>query len=148
VLAFRLLLPSILALALVSMAIRRRQPAIFRAVVWGAAAGVLATIPLEVVRLAGFHFDYMPGNLPRLMGVLLLDRFAQGPSPGSDIAGWAYHFWNGASFGIIYAVVFGTRRRWLGTLYGLLVGIGFMVSRSSNRSALGISDCIFRMVSR
>jgi hypothetical protein len=89
---------------------------------------VLATVPLEAVRFVGFHFDYMPGNLPRLMGVLLLDRFAEGPSTASDIAGWAYHFWNGTSFGIIYAVLLGTRRRWLGALYGLLIGIGFMVS--------------------
>jgi hypothetical protein len=128
VLAIRLLLPSILGLGLIPAALWRSQSALSRAVVWGAVAGVLATIPLEVVRLAGFHFDYMPGNLPRLMGVLLLDRFAEGPSTASDIAGWAYHFWNGASFGIIYAVLFGTRRRWIGALYGLLIGIGFMVS--------------------
>ena len=128
VLAIRLLLPSILVLALISPGIWRGQRAISRAVLGGAVAGVLATIPLEIVRLVGFHFDYMPGNLPRLMGVLLLDRFAEGPSTASDIAGWAYHFWNGASFGIIYAVLFGTRRRWLGALYGLLIGIGFMVS--------------------
>jgi hypothetical protein len=128
VLAIWLLLPSIFALALISAAIWRSQLTLSRAVVWGAVAGALATIPLEVVRLAGFHFDYMPGNLPRLMGVLLLDRFAEGPSTVSDLAGWAYHFWNGASFGIIYAVLFGTRRRWLGAIYGLLIGIGFMVS--------------------
>jgi hypothetical protein len=128
VLAIRLLLPSVLALAAISAAIRRSHSAISRAVLWGAVAGALATVPLEVIRLIGFHFDYLPGNLPRLMGVLLLDRFAEGPSTASDIAGWAYHFWNGASFGIIYAVLFGTRRRWLGPLYGLLIGIGFMVS--------------------
>ncbi|HEV2387710.1 MAG TPA: hypothetical protein VGS20_10705 [Candidatus Acidoferrales bacterium] len=62
------------------------------------------------------------------MGVLLLDRFALGPSPASDIAGWAYHFWNGASFGIIYVVLFGAARRWAGVLYGIAVGLGFMVS--------------------
>jgi len=32
------------------------------------------------------------------MGVLLLDRFALGPSALSDIAGFSYHFWNGAAF--------------------------------------------------
>lgn len=128
VLALRLLLPAIAALLVVTVAIWRSQPVVARAVAWGALAGVLATIPLEVVRLIGFHFEYMPGNLPRLMGVLLLDRFAEGPSTASDIAGWAYHFWNGASFGILYAVLLGTRRRWLGALYGLLIGVGFMVS--------------------
>jgi hypothetical protein len=62
------------------------------------------------------------------MGVLLLDRFALGPSFASDLAGWAYHFWNGASFGIIYVLIFGTSRRWLGLLYGVVAGLGFLVS--------------------
>lgn len=128
VLAVRLLLPAVIGLTLLSVALWRSQKVIARAVIWGALAGALATIPLEVVRLIGFHFEFMPGNLPRLMGVLLLDRFAQGPSTASDIAGWAYHFWNGASFGVIYAVLLGTRRRWLGALYGLLIGVGFMLS--------------------
>jgi hypothetical protein len=79
----------------------------------GLAAGAVATIALEVIRLPCFWLGFMPGNLPRLMGVLLLDQFASGPSLKSDIAGWAYHFWNGASFGLIYVLVFG--RRILGT---------------------------------
>lgn len=127
-LALHLLLPSIGLLATVGLIARRTCPELSRAIWWGAISGALATIPLEIVRLIGFHFDYMPGNLPRLMGVLLLNRFAQGPSTGSDLAGWAYHFWNGASFGIIYTTLFGTRRRWLGALYGLVVGAGFMLS--------------------
>ena len=102
--------------------------ALARLVVLGGLAGILATLPLEVIRLAGFHLQYMPGNLPRLMGVLLLDRFALGPSIASDIAGWAYHFWNGACFAILYVVAFGTARRWLAPLYGIVLGIGFMVS--------------------
>jgi hypothetical protein len=68
----------------------------------GMAAGAVATVALEAIRLPGFWLGFMPGNLPRLMGVLLLNQFAAGPSLKSDIAGWAYHFWNGASFGLIY----------------------------------------------
>jgi hypothetical protein len=128
VLAIRFLLPSVLALAVLALVFRKGQPELSRIILLGAAAGALATVALEIVRLIGFHFDYMPGNLPRLMGVLLLDRFAQGPSLISDFTGWAYHFWNGASFGIIYAILFGTRRRWAGVLYGTALGIGFMVS--------------------
>ncbi len=122
------LLPSIGALAAVALGDRTLQPKLFRAIAWGALAGAVATVPLEVVRLTGFHFGYMPGNLPKLMGVLLLNRFMLGPSVGSDVAGWSYHFWNGASFGIVYAVLFGTRRRWVGLLYGIAIGIGFMLS--------------------
>lgn len=127
-LAVRFLLPAIAALAVLTALLYRSQPSLSRHIAWGAFAGALATVPLEIVRLLGFHFDFMPGNLPRLMGVLLLDRFALGPSMASDIAGWAYHFWNGAAFGIIYLVLFGTRRRWPGALYGVGIGLGFMVS--------------------
>jgi hypothetical protein len=94
----------------------------------GLAAGAIATVALEAIRLPGFWLGFMPGNLPRLMGVLLLNQFAAGPSLRSDIVGWAYHFWNGASFGLIYVLVFGTCRRWVGTAFGLLLGFGFMFS--------------------
>ncbi len=126
--ATHMLLPAIAALLILALALRHRQPDIWQAIAWGAAAGAIATLALEAVRLTGYRLGYMPGNLPRLMGVLLLNRFAQGPNLSSDIAGWAYHFWNGASFGIIYALVFGTRRLWTGVVYGLAIGVGFMLS--------------------
>ena len=94
----------------------------------GLAAGAVATIALEAIRLPGFWLGYMPGNLPELMGVLLLNQFATGPTLGSNIVGWAYHFWNGASFGLIYALVFGTCRRWVGPVYGAFIAVGFMLS--------------------
>lgn len=127
-LATRALLPTIGGLTLLSAVPRRSHRAVSASIVMGAAAGAIATLPLEIVRLIGFHYGYMPGNLPRLMGVLLLDQFAQGPSLASDVAGWAYHFWNGASFGILFVVLFGTRRRWLAALYGIAIGLGFMLS--------------------
>ena len=127
-LATHFLLPAVVILGVIAVVGWKWEPAVARSVVWGAVAGAMATIPLEVVRLAGFKWGYMPGNLPRLMGVLLLDRFALGPSTTSDIASFAYHFWNGASFGIIYALFFGTARRWVGLLYGVAIGLGFLVS--------------------
>ncbi len=126
--AVRFLLPAILVLIVIVTLAWRWRPALARAIAWGALAGTMATVALEVIRLAGFRFGYMPGNLPRLMGVLLLDRFALGPGLASDVAGWAYHFWNGASFGIIYVLLFGTRHRWVGVLFGLAIGLGFLVS--------------------
>jgi hypothetical protein len=121
-----LLLPAVFLLVVIALLSWKSTPAVARSIVWGGLAGVVGTIGLEVVRLTGLHFGYMPGNLPRLMGVLLLNRFALGPSLASDVAGWAYHFWNGASFGIIYVLVFGAARRWAGVLYGIAVGVGFL----------------------
>ena len=132
------LLPTVAALIALTIYFRKSQPALHRAVIFGAAAGAVSTLALEAVRLTGFHFDFMPGNLPRLMGVLLLDRFAAGPSMASDIAGWTYHFWNGAVFGIIYALLFGTRRRWMSALYGTALGVGFMLSPVVTSLGVGI----------
>lgn len=122
------LFPAVAFLIVIALVSWKSAPAIGRFIVWGGLAGAIATFGLEIVRIAGFKMGYMPGNLPRLMGVLLLDRFALGPSLVSDFAGWAYHFWNGASFGIIYVLVLGTSRWWLGLLYGIVAGLGFLVS--------------------
>ena len=122
------LLPSIAVIGVFLGFLYRRNDPLARLAVIGLAAGAVATAALEAIRLPGFWLGFMPGNLPRLMGVLLLDQFATGPTLRSDIAGWAYHFWNGASFGLIYVLVFGTCRRWIGAIYGVLLGVGFMLS--------------------
>lgn len=127
-LALWFLLPAIALLGLAALVLGRRESWVSRAILVGAAAGALATVALEIVREIGFHAGYMPGDMPELMGVLLLNRFALGPSMASNVAGWAYHFWNGASFGILYTLVFGTRRRWVAVAYALAIGVGFMVS--------------------
>jgi len=103
-----------------------------RVVLPGAMAGAIATLALEAVRYPGFLMGTMPGNLPDLMGVLLLNQFAEGPSTASTIAGNAYHAWNGSSFGIIFAALaqIGLARRtttWT-TAFGILIGLGFLVS--------------------
>ena len=107
---------------------RASSPAMARAARRGAAAGAVATLALEAVRYPGFRLGFMPGNLPRLMGVLLLDRFALGPSALSDLAGFTYHFWNGASFGIVFAMLARGRSRLVGADDGLAVGLGFLAS--------------------
>ena len=122
------LFPAAVVLFAITLLNWKSAPAIGRFIVWGGLAGAMATLGLEVIRLAGFKMGYMPGNLPRLMGVLLLGRFALGPSLASDLSGWAYHFWNGASFGIIYVLLLGTGRRWVGVSYGIFLGLGFLVS--------------------
>ena len=136
VLAKLALLPSVALIGIVWQILHRRNDPLARPIAVGLAAGAVATIALEAVRLPGFWFGFMPGNLPRLMGVLLLNQFATGPTLASDIVGWAYHFWNGATFGLIYVLVFGTCTRWLGMVYGVLLGFGFMFSPVV--SALGV----------
>lgn len=101
-------------------------------IVSGTLAGAMATLALEMIRYSGFRLGFMPGNRPELMGVLLLDRFAEGPSTASTLAGFAYHAWNGASFGMIFAALarigFVRQTPVWASAFGILIGIGFLVS--------------------
>ena len=130
------LLPAVLLLLVTLSGLYRVDNSLAKISAVGLVAGAIATLALEAIRLPGFWLGFMPGNLPRLMGVLLLNQFAAGPSLKSDIAGWAYHFWNGASFGLIYVLIFGTCRRWVGAAFGVLLGVGFLFSPVV--SALGV----------
>ncbi|MCL5266567.1 MAG: hypothetical protein M1469_00495 [Bacteroidetes bacterium] len=101
-LAVEFLIPSVVLLAVVlATSWFADERDLFRQIRTGILAGLIGTIGLEIVRETGFRLGGMPGELPELMGVLLLNRFADGPNLLSNIAGWSYHFWNGASFGII-----------------------------------------------
>ncbi|UQA91109.1 hypothetical protein [Streptomyces halobius] len=123
-------------------------PRLGRAVLLGAVAGIAGTAVLELARETGFRgFDSMPGDIAMLMGVLLRDQIMQGPDTASNIAGWGYHVWNGAMFGVIYAVLIGGFPRrgrggalagtLMGLVYGLLLGTGFMASPVPNAVGAG-----------
>jgi hypothetical protein len=138
VLAAYLLIPSIVVLgAVLAIALFRGHPRLTNRVLVGLAAGVVSTIGLEVVRTVSFRLGGMPGDLPRLMGVLLTDRFMLGPSLASDALGYAYHFWNGACFGIIFTVVLGRSRMLWAVGYGMVIGLGFLASPAVKAMGVG-----------
>ncbi len=137
-LAVVVLIPSIIVLAgvLVVARIRERRRLVNR-IVAGAGAGLVATLGLEIVRSVSFHLGGMPGSMPELLGVLLLNRFMSGPSLLSNVVGWAYHFWNGATFGIVFAVLFGQKPMGWALVFAELVGIGFLVSPAVKAMGIG-----------
>lgn len=110
----------------------------------GIIAGLAGTVGLEIVREIGFRMGGMPGDMPKLLGVLLFDRFAYGPSFWSNVAGWAYHFWNGAAFGIIFSLIFGRGKIWMSVIYALLIGTGFMISPATKALGVGIFGLQFK----
>ncbi|MGE0041142.1 MAG: hypothetical protein AB7H88_09780 [Vicinamibacterales bacterium] len=127
-LAQTVMVPAAAALVVLWFVTRRLSPGLAALVARAALAGAAATLALEAVRYPGFRMGFMPGNLPQLMGVLLLDRFALGPSTLSDAAGFAYHVWNGASFGMVFVLLFAGWSRWWAIPYGVLIGVGFLAS--------------------
>lgn len=133
-----LLLPSMGLLVLViAFTFGRGHRVLGKRMIAGLAAGAIATIGLEIVRTISFRLGGMPGDLPRLLGVLITDRFMLGPSRLSDALGYGYHFWNGASFGLIFAVILGRRSYWWASSYGILVGIGFLASPAVQAMGVG-----------
>jgi hypothetical protein len=139
------LLPSIVVLVVIlGIAHFLYYRAIVNLTVNGILAGLIATIGLELFREAGFRLGTMPGDLPRLMGVVMLDQFASGPDIWSDMAGWAYHFWNGAAFGIIFSLMMGKPQIWQGAIYGFLIGLGFMVTPVVKSLGIGLFGLEFK----
>jgi len=97
--------------------------------IWvGLWAGAAGTGVLDAFRLTGFHLGLMPGNMPRMFGVLILDRMALGPSLGSDILGYVYHYWVGACFGLAFTLLMGRFRWWGALIWGLIIEIGMMTT--------------------
>jgi hypothetical protein len=107
-----------------------------RGIAVGAVAGAIATLGLEAVRITGFRVLHtMPGDLPTPMGVKATGRIMVGPNTTSTLIGYLDHYWNGALFGVIFALIVGNlpAKRggiWAATLigiaYGLALGYGFL----------------------
>lgn len=133
-----LLVPSVVLLAAILLVAHfRGHRRLANRIVAGAAAGLVATVGLEVVRSVSFHLGGMPGDMPQLLGVLLTDRFMLGPSALSTTLGYLYHFWNGAAFGIVFAVAFGRKRLLWALVYAQLIGVGFLLSPAVKAMGIG-----------
>lgn len=139
------LLPSIIFLLLIlGIAYYLNYKDIFHLAINGIIGGFIATVGLEIFRETGFRLGTMPGDLPRLMGVVMLNQFSSGPDIWSDLAGWAYHFWNGAAFGIIFSLLLGKPKIWQGALYGFLIGVGFMITPVVKSLGIGLFGVEFK----
>lgn len=133
-----LLIPSIVIILGVFIFAKKQQLTTLSRRIWvGALAGIIGTVGLEIIRIFGFKMGWMPGDLPKLLGVLMTDRFMKGPSTWSNILGYAYHYWNGAAFGMIFTLLLGRKPWWIGIIYGLLIGTGFLLSPAVNAMGIG-----------
>ena len=123
------LLPSIALLVLVWRAARRAgYGRLVNRIETGVWVGFVATAGLDVLRLASFSLGLLPGDLPRMFGVLIFDRMAVGPSTVSDIVGSLYHYWVSACLGLAYALLIGRTRWWGGLIWGLIIEVGMMTT--------------------
>jgi len=123
------LLPSIVLLALVwALAAQLRLERLTNRIWTGLWVGFACTAALDVLRLTHFHLGLLPGNMPRMFGVLILDQMALGPTRLSDIVGGLYHYWVSACFGLSYTLLVGRTRWWGGLIWGLIIEVGMMAT--------------------
>lgn len=123
------LLPSIVLLAAVwAVAARFGFQRLTNRIWTGLWVGFAATAALDFFRLISFSMGWLPGNLPRMFGVLITDTMAQGPTPFSDVVGSLYHYWVSACFGLAFALLVGKTRWWGGLIWGLIIEVGMMTT--------------------
>jgi hypothetical protein len=117
-------LAALCALALADRAVGTQR--LWRAAVVGAIAGLAAAAAYDVFRLPFVYADALgiQGVVPSLklfkvfprFGAMILDQPVEQPvySLGAQLVGWAYHFGNGLTFGIMYAALIGdaAKRHW------------------------------------
>lgn len=119
--------PALIALVLLAAADRLRGDGqLWRGVLIGVAAGLMAAIVYDLFRLP-FIFarawaidSWVPQMdlfkvFPRFGAMVLGEPLEQSAySAAAHLIGWAYHFSNGATFGVMYMAMIGegTRRHW------------------------------------
>lgn len=137
-LGISVLIPSVgILLAVLGLALLRHRGRLVNRILAGAAAGFVATVGLEVIRFTSFRFGGMPGSMPELLGVLMMNRFMQGPSVLSNVVGWSYHFWNGVTFGVVFTVLLGRKPLGWALVFAELVGLGFLISPAVKAMGIG-----------
>lgn len=95
----------------------RREADLARAIRLGFWGGLAGTLGYDLVRIP-FHLWGMRVFAPiQAYGVWLLD--AERSSGWTEAVGWSYHFSNGITFGLMYALWFGRRHWGWGLLWGL-----------------------------
>ena len=126
-------LAALAAWALVDRFIGTRR--LWRAVCVGAIAGLAAAVAYDVFRLPFVYADALGIQqvvpalklfkvFPRFGAMLLGEPLEQAHySVPTQLLGWAYHFSNGVTFGIMYAALIGdaTRRYWT---WGVVFAVG------------------------
>jgi hypothetical protein len=127
-----------LLLVIAALDWKRGDGRLFRAVVLGLVGGLMAAVAYDIFRLPFvFAREWGIGSIvPALklfkvfpmFGAMILGQPVEQPSYSlaAHLIGWAYHFSNGATFGVMYVAAVGDprRRHWL---WGVLMAVGLEV---------------------
>ncbi len=121
---FAVLLPALVVLAVIAVYAHGRLPRLFNRITWGLGAGAIATLALEAVRGPGTALGAFPDDMPKVFGQMITGQ----TGAVAVLTGYPYHFLNGATFGLQFALLFGLVRWFWGMAWALVYELGMMLS--------------------
>ncbi len=142
------IIPSVVVIFAIGILSRNKFPRITKRIFVGMSAGAVASFALEAIRIPGYMFaKWLPmDSMISLPGLLLTEKITSLTEIKQVImqsgvamnlyhapldafmAGALWHFWNGATFGIVYALIIGKGRWWYGMIWAFIIEIGMMLA--------------------
>ena len=142
------IIPSVIAIFAIGILSRSKFPRLSNRLFKGMTAGAIASIALEAIRIPGYMYaKWLPmDSMISLPGLFLTEKITalsevkqtimQSGVPmnlyhaplDAFLVGGLWHFWNGATFGIIYALIIGKGRWWYGMIWATIIEIGMMIA--------------------
>ncbi|MCH7966914.1 MAG: hypothetical protein IIB02_05790 [Thaumarchaeota archaeon] len=142
------IIPSVVAIFTIGILVRSKFPLLTNRLFIGMAAGTVASFALEAIRIPAYMFTkWIPmDSMISIPGLLLTEKITslseikqtimQSGVPmnlyhaplDAFIAGGLWHFWNGATFGIVYALLIGKGKWWYGIIWAVVIEMVMMVT--------------------
>jgi len=142
------IIPSVIIIFIIGILSRSKFPRLSNRLFVGMSAGAIASLALEAIRIPGYMFaKWMPmDSMISLPGLLLTEKITalsevkqvimRSGVPmnlytapmDAFLAGGLWHFWNGATFGIIYALLLGKGKWWYGLIWAVIIEMVMMMA--------------------
>ena len=142
------IIPSVIIIFVIGILSRKKLPRITNRLFVGMVSGILASFALEAIRIPAYMFTkWIPmDSMISIPGLLLTEKITvlseikqvvmQSGVPmnlyhaplDAFVVGGLWHFWNGATFGIIYALFIGKGKWWYGIIWGIIIEMVMMIA--------------------
>ena len=143
-----LIVPSVIVIFAIGIISRSKFPQFTNRLFIGMAAGAIASFALEAIRIPGYMFTkWIPmDSMISIPGLLLTEKITMLSEVKQTImqsgvqmnlyhapldafmVGGLWHFWNGATFGIVYALLIGKGKWWYGLIWAVIIEMVMMVA--------------------
>jgi len=142
------IIPSVVIIFAIGILARSKYPRLTSRLFKGMVAGVIASFALEAIRIPAYMFTkWIPMDSMISIPALLLTEKITALSEVKQVimqsgvpmnlyhapmdiffVGGLWHFWNGATFGIIYSLLIGKGKWWYGMIWAVVIEMVMMVA--------------------